>query len=204
MTIAIQMEQIKQLRAESGAGIMECRRALEQMEGQYDRALELLRENAMQAVRSREDRPAMSGLVELYRHGDGRIGVMVEINTETDFAARSEPFQAFAHEIALHIAAAAPLYVSDDEIPADVLAEEARKATERAQREGKPEKVVQRIVEGVLEKFKTGVVLLRQPYIRDDTLNVTELLNQVSARVGERVVIRRFQRWERGETETEE
>ena len=190
------VEIIKQLRSETGAGIMECRNALERSGLQYEDALAYLRETAKVNAQKQANREARQGRVELYSHGDGRIGVMVEINTETEFASRSEAFRNFAHEIALHIAAAAPLYVRDEDIPREVLDEQALEASEKARRAGKPERIIERIVEGVLEKYRNRYVLLRQPYIRDETLNIAQMLNQVINQVGENIVIRRFQRWE--------
>ena len=164
MTTTIEL--IKQLRQESGAGVLDCRLAAQ-------------------------------GLLEVYSHGAGRIAVMVEVCTETDFAARSPALRAFAHEVALQIAAAAPLYVRDEEIPPEVLAEQAEKAAALARSAGKPEKIIPRIIEGTLAKFKERQVLLRQPSIRDETLSMAALLNQTSATVGENIVINRFVRWER-------
>ena len=198
MTVSI--EQIKALREETGAGIMDCRRALEDSDGDFDKALEMLREKGMVKAAERADRIASEGIVELYSHGGGRIGVMVEVNCETDFVARSEAFRTFAHELALQIAAAAPLYITETDIPEEVLEDERQKARAYAIEEGKPEGVIDRIVEGRLKKFLDEVCLLRQPYIRDDDLTVAELLMQQIGSIGENIVIRRFVRWELGET----
>jgi elongation factor Ts len=193
--MTIQMEMIKRLREESGAGVMDCRRAWEQANMEYAAALTLLHEKAAAEAAKRAGREASQGCIEVYTHAGGRIGVMVEINTETDFAARSQAFRSFAHEIALQIAAAAPLFVREEDIPAEVLAEEARQAAEKARSEGKPEAILPRIVSGLQNKKLDQEVLLRQAYIRDETLRVAQLLNQVSATVGEHIVIRRFVRW---------
>ena len=201
------IEMIKQLREETGAGVLDCRKALEQANANYANALEYLRQGAQAAAARRADRPAAEGRLaamgrlEVYAHSNGRIGVMVEINTETDFAGRSGAFSVFAHEIALQIAAAAPLYVSDEDIPAETLRQEGEKAAGRARNEGKPEALIQRIVEGYLKKYRDQHVLLRQVYIRDDKLSVAQLLALASASVGEAVVIRRFVRWELDEGE---
>jgi elongation factor Ts len=194
--MGITIEMIKQLRAETGAGVQDCRKALEQANANYAKAMEDLREKALVMAAKRADRPASQGRLELYSHGNGRIGVMVEINTETDFAGRSGTFASFAHEIALQVAAAAPSYVRDEDIPAEVIAEETQKVTERARGEGKPEAIIPRIVEGFLKKYKDEHVLLRQVYIRDDKVTVAQLLSQAAASVGENIVIRRFVRWE--------
>ncbi len=193
------IELIKQLRVETGAGVQDCRKALEQFEEDYGKALGFLREQGLEKAANRADRPALQGMVEVYTHGNGRVGVLVEVNCETDFAARSPQVRAFAHEIALQVAAAAPRYVRDEEIPAEVLRVEAQKAEARAREEGKPEAILPRIVAGVLEKYKDQVVLLRQVYIRDESLRVSQLLSQTAAAVRENIVIRRVVRWEAGE-----
>ena len=190
------VEVIKQLRAETGAGVMECRKALEQGSMDYAKALSLLREAAAIKAKKQTGREALEGRIELYSHADGRIGVMVEVNTETEFASRSEAFRKFAREVALHVTSAAPLYVRDEDIPATVLDELTGQAAEKARQAGKPEAVIAQITGGVLEKYKNRHVLLRQPYIRDETINVAQLVSQVSGTIGENVVIRRFARWE--------
>ena len=197
--MAITTEQIKALREATSAGVLDCRKALEQANGDFDRALDNLREKGLAKAAKRADREASEGMVELYSHGNGRIGVMVEVNCETDFVARSETFRNFAHEIALQIAAAAPKYIKEADIPEEVLGNERQAARARALEEGKPEAVVNRIVEGRLEKFLDEVVLLRQAYIRDDSLTIEKLLHQQVGSIGENIVIRRFMRWELGE-----
>ncbi|NLG96189.1 MAG: translation elongation factor Ts [Chloroflexi bacterium] len=197
MTITTDM--IKQLREATGAGILDCRKALEQSNGDFEKALDYLREKGLAMAAKRADRTASEGVVELYSHGNGRVGVMVEINCETDFVARSENFRKFAHEIALQIAAASPLYIRDEDIPAEILERETQIATARAREEGKPEHIVPRIVEGYINKYKDETVLLRQPYIRDESITIQELFNQTLVALGENVVIRRFQRWQLGE-----
>jgi elongation factor Ts len=197
--MAVSTEQIKQLREETGAGVLDCRKALEQAGGDFNKALEYLREKGRATAAKRADQEATEGKLELYSHGGGRVGVLVEVNCETDFVARSEAFRTFAHEVALQIAAGAPRYVRAEDIPATVLAQEREKARRFAQEEGKPEAVLDRIVEGKLEKFLDDVCLLRQPYIRDDSLTVEKLLLQNVAAIGENILIRRFVRWELGE-----
>lgn len=201
--MAITTEQIKELREATGAGILDCRKALEKANGDFDKALDFLREKGLATAAKRSGREASEGVVELYSHGNGRVGVMVEVNCETDFVARSEPFREFAHEVALQIAAASPLYISDEDVPESVLAHEREIARRRTLEEGKPENIVDRIVDGRLEKYKDEVVLLRQPYIRDDNLTVQELLLQNVASIGENIVIRRFERWALGESTAE-
>ena len=198
--MAITTEQIKELRQSTGAGILECRKALEKADGDFDKAVDVLREKGLAKAAKRMDRETSEGVLELYSHGAGRVGVMVEVNSETDFVARSEDFRHFAHEIALQIAAAAPLWLREDDIPEDVLARESEIARNRALEEGKPEKVLDRIVEGRLNKFKDESCLLRQIYIRDDDLTVEQLLHDTIVKLGENIVIRRFVRWEVGES----
>lgn len=201
--MAITTEQIKQLRESTGAGILDCRKALEQANGDFDKAVDYLREKGLATAAKRADRQASEGMLELYSHGGGRVGVMVELNCETDFVARSEPFRTLAHELALQIAAAAPHYLRAEDIPAEVLEHEKEIAMARAREEGKPEAILGKIADGRLEKFKDEVCLLRQAYIRDETVTVENLLMQHIAAIGENVVIRRFVRWERGEMTAE-
>ena len=195
----ITTEMIKELRAATNAGILDCRKALTEAGGDFKKAVDYLREKGVATAAKRADRQASNGTVELYSHGGGRVGVMVEVNCETDFVARSEAFRQFAHELALQIAASAPKYISETEIPEAELQHEAEIAKNRAIEEGKPEAVAGKIVEGRLNKFKDEVCLLRQAYIRDETINVEKLLHSTVASTGENVVIRRFQRWELGE-----
>lgn len=197
--MAISTELIKQLRESTGAGILDCRKALEASDGDLKKAMDFLREKGLAMAAKRAERKASEGMLELYSHGNGRVGVMVEVNCETDFVGRSEAFRAFAHEIALQIAAASPVYISEDEIPGDVLEHEKQIAAAKAREEGKPDNIVPKIVEGYINKFKDEMVLLRQLYIRDESITVQDLLNQNIAAIGENIVIRRFVRWALGE-----
>ncbi len=197
--MAITTQQIKDLREETGAGVMDCRDALQQANGDYDEALDFLRQKGIATAAERADREALDGIVELYSHGDGRVGVMVEVNCETDFVARSKTFRTFAHEIALQIAAGAPRYVSPDDIPQEVIDGKRKDAREGALEEGKPENVIDRIVEGRLKKFLDEVCLMRQPYVRDNDITVEELRMQNIGSIGENIIVRRFERWEVGE-----
>ncbi len=202
--MAITTEQIKELRASTGAGILDCRKALEQANGDMAAALDYLREKGLATAAKRAERQASEGVVEIYSHGNGRVGVMVELNCETDFVARSEAFRNLAHELALQVAATSPLYIREEDIPADVLEHEAKIATAKAREEGKPEAILPRIVEGTVNKYKDEFVLLRQPYIRDDSISVQQLINQNVASIGENVIVRRVVRWALGETSQEE
>lgn len=196
----ITKEMIKELRGATGAGVLDCRKALTEANGDYKKAVDFLREKGIATAAKRADRTASQGVVELYSHGDGRVGVMVEVNCETDFVARGEDFRHLAHEIALQIAAAAPHYVREDDIPADVLEHEKEIARARAKEEGKPEAVMEKIVSGRIEKFKDEVVLLRQAYIRDEDLIIEQLVQQTVGKTGENIIVRRFNRWELGES----
>lgn len=196
---AVTTQMIKELREATGAGILDCRKALENADGDFDKAVDFLREKGLATAAKRSDREASEGMVELYSHGKGRVGVMVEVNCETDFVARSEAFRSFAHEVALQIAAGAPKWLRPEDVPAEVYEHEREIARARAREEGKPEAMLERIIDGRIEKFKDEVCLLRQPYVRDEALTIEKLLMQNVAAIGENIVIRRFARWELGE-----
>ena len=196
----ISVELIKKLRDATGSGILDVKEALQNAEGDFDKAVDYLRQKGLAKAAKRSDRDASEGVVELYSHGDGRVGVMVEINCETDFVARSEEFRQFAHEIALQIAAASPRWVKEDQIPDEVIEHEKEIARTRYQEEGKPDNIIDRILDGMVEKFKAENCLVLQSYIRDDELTIQELLHEKIATIGENIVIRRFERWERGES----
>ena len=200
--MAVTTEQIKELRQATGAGILDCRKALEQANGDFEKAVDFLREKGLATAAKRADRDASEGVIELYSHGKGRVGVIVEVNCETDFVANSPAFRTFAHEVALQIAAGAPQYLRPEDISVERLEHEREIARKRAREEEKPEAVIDRIVEGRLEKFKDEVCLLRQAYIRDESVTIEQLLHQNIAALGENIVIRRFQRWELGESIT--
>jgi elongation factor Ts len=201
MEITTQM--IKELRGATNAPMLDCRKALQEADGDFNKAVDWLREKGMATAAKRSDRTASNGVVEMYSHGGGRVGVMVEINCETDFVARAEQFRNLAHEIALQIAASSPKYITAEEIPAAELEHEAGIARARALEEGKPENVLAKIVEGRVEKYKDEVCLMRQTYIRDETITVEKLVLQNVAAIGENVIVRRFQRWELGESTKE-
>ena len=201
--MAVTTEQIKALREQTGVGILDCRKALEDADGDFDLALENLRAKGLATAAKRADREASEGVVELYSHGDGRVGVMVEVNCETDFVARSKEFRNFAHEIALQIAASAPSFIRVEDIPEEIL--ELRRNVLRGQalEEGKPENIVDRIVDGRMDKYLQEISLHKQEYIRDDNLTIEQLLLENIAAIGENIVIRRFERWELGDSTAE-
>ncbi len=197
--MAVSTQQIKELRAATGAGILDCRKALEQADGDFSKAVDFLREKGLAKAAKRSGREASEGVIDLYSHGNGRVGVMVELNCETDFVARSEAFRKLAHEIALQIAAMSPQYVSEADIPEDVVAHEREIARKQALDEGKPEKIIDRIVEGRIAKFKKEVCLLNQASIRDDSITIQDMINEAIVALGENIIVRRFARWALGE-----
>jgi elongation factor Ts len=201
--MTITTEQIKALREQTGVGILDCRKALEDANGDFEIALENLRAKGLATAAKRADREATEGIVELYSHGDGRVGVMVEVNCETDFVARSKEFRNFAHEIALQIAAAAPSYIRTEDVPEDILELRRSVLHEQALEEGKPEEIIDRIVDGRMDKYLQEISLLNQEYIRDDNLTIQKLLLENIAAIGENIIIRRFERWELGESASE-
>ena len=196
--MAITAEQVKELRDRTGAGIMDCKKMLVEAEGNMDKAIELLREKGIAKAAKKAGRVASEGLVDAYIH-NGKYGALVEVNSETDFVANNEDFKAFVRDIAMHVAAIGPKYVSRDEVPATVV--ESEKATLRAQalNEGKSEAVVDKMVEGRLNKFFSEICLLDQPFVKDPDVTVGQLLTNFIAKIGENIVIRRFARFERGE-----
>jgi elongation factor Ts len=199
MMATITTEQIKKLREATNAGIMDCRAALEQADGDYEAALTFLREKGLDMAAKRADREAKDGLIELYTHGGGRVGVMVEVNCETDFVARSDAFRNLAHEIALHIAAASPKWLREEDVPEAALEAEREAVRQRAVEEGKKPEFVEKMLSGRIDKFMDETVLLRQAYMRDDSKTINDLISETVGSLGENVVLRRFARWELGE-----
>lgn len=197
MEVTTQM--IKELREATQAPMLDCRNALVKAEGDFEKAVDILREQGKAKAAKREDRDASNGTIEVYAHGGGRVSVIVEVNCETDFVARSEGFRKFAHTIALQIAAGEAKFVTEDQIPQPVLDREAEVARNTAREQGKPEAMLEKIVEGRLKKFKDEVCLMNQTLFSDDSVTVQQLMNEANISTGERIVIRRFHRWELGE-----
>ena len=195
----ITAEMVKNLRERTGAGMMDCKKALGESGGDMEKAIEYLREKGLAAAAKKAGRIAAEGIVDAYIHGNGRIGVLVEVNVETDFAARNEEFKAFVKDVAMQIAAARPEYVRKEEVPAEVVEKEKGILKAQALNEGKPEKVIEKMVEGRLEKFYKEVCLLEQPWIKDTDKTIKQLLTEKIALIGENISIRRFVRYERGE-----
>ncbi|HHX17351.1 MAG TPA: translation elongation factor Ts, partial [Clostridium sp.] len=180
-------------------GMMDCKKALSESNGDMEKAIEILREKGIASAAKKAGRIAAEGLVDSYIHGDGRIGVLVEVNIETDFAAKNEEFKAFVKDIAMQVAAAKPEYIKREEVPADIIEKEKEILKAQALNEGKPEKIIEKMVEGRIEKFYKEVCLLEQSWVKDPDKTIQELLNEKIATIGENINIRRFARFERGE-----
>lgn len=195
----VTIEQIKELREMTGAGVLDAKKALIAAEGNMDRAVGALREKGLARMAKRADRTANEGLIEMYAHLANRVGVMLELNSESDFVARTDVFRNLAHEIALHIAAMAPKYVSRDEVPREEIEPELEIWRAQAKAEGKPDQIVDKIVEGKLEKFYQEHVALEQPFVKDDSKTVKELIDGATVQLGENIILRRFVRYELGE-----
>jgi elongation factor Ts len=196
--MSIPASQVKELRQQTGAGVLDCRKALEETGGDIEKAAALLRKQGLDKAAKRAERETREGVLDMYSHGDGRVGAMVEVNCETDFVARTESFRTFAHEMALQVVATEPQWVSVEDVPEEVLQEKREAFRQEAMAEGKPEKVIDRIVEGRMEKLLQDMCLLSQPYIRDDSKTVSDLLQETIAATGENIAIRRFVRWSVG------
>ncbi len=196
---SIQAKDVAELRRRTGAGMMDCKKALAETGGDFAKAAEWLRAHGVARAEKRTGRTAKEGLVESYLHHNGSVGVLVEINCETDFVARTDDFRQLAKDVAMHIAASPPIAVTVDQIPPEVIERERRIYAEQVAQEGKPEAVRAKIVEGKLKKFYSEAVLLEQPFVKDDKRTVGELVKEVSGKVGENVVVRRFARFQLGE-----
>jgi elongation factor Ts len=197
--VAISADQVKRLREITGAGMMDCKRALEETGGDLDRAVELLRVKGLADAKKRQGRVAREGVVDAYIHMNGRLGVLIEVNCETDFVANTEAFRVVARDIAMHVAASDPRWISRVDVPEDVIEGERKLYAEQAREQGKPDDVIERIVQGKLEAFYKDNCLMDQPFVRDDTKTVGELVSETSSKVGEKVEVRRFARFKLGE-----
>lgn len=197
--MAVNAAAVKELREKTGAGMLDCKKALEEANGDLTKAAEILREKGLAAAAKKEGRVATEGLIESYIHAGGRIGVLVEVNSETDFVAKNEQFREFVRDVALQIAAANPKYIRREEVPQEALDKEREILTNQALNEGKPEKIVEKIVEGRLSKYYEEYCLLEQPFIKDPDKTMEQLLKEKIATIGENLSIRRFVRYELGE-----
>ena len=195
----ISIELVKDLRQRTGAGVIDCKTALQETKGDVDAAIDYLRKKGLATAAKKAGRIATDGLVSSYIHAGGKMGVLVEINCETDFVAKTEDFQAFVKNIAMHIAATNPQYIRREEIPTEVLEKEKEIYRTQALESGKPAKVIDKIVEGKMERFYSEVCLLEQTYFKDSDLTVKEVLDAMIAKVGENISIRRFARFQLGE-----
>jgi len=195
------MDALRELRARTGAGVLDCRNALAEAGGDIERAIEILRARGLVTAAKRAGRQAAQGLVDAYIHGNGTLGVLVEVNCETDFVARTEEFRRLVHDLALQIAATDPKYISRDQIPEEVLERERQIASAELQEvmRGKPPEALERAIAGKLEKWIQSVVLLEQPFIRDEGRRVADVIAEVIAKTGENIVVRRFCRFRVGE-----
>jgi elongation factor Ts len=189
---------VKELREKTGAGMLDCKKALTDVDGNIEKAIEILREKGLAAVAKKAGRIAAEGIVEAYIHG-GRIGVLVEVNSETDFVAKNEEFRTFVKDVAMQIAASNPQFVSRDDVPQDLIEKEKEILRKQALNEGKPEKIVDKMVEGRIEKYFKDVCLLEQDFVKDPDMTVRQLLTDKIAKIGENLSIRRFARYEVGE-----
>ena len=197
----IPASEVKKLRELTGAGMMDCKRALQETDGDIDKAVELLREKGLASAAKRADRAADQGLIDSYIHFNNTVGVLVEVNSETDFVANTGEFRQLVKDIALHIASpAAPRWLTREDVPADIVQQEEHIALAQAKEAGKPENVLDKIVEGKLNAFYQGSVLLEQPYVKDDGKTIQQLVDEVAAKVGEKVAVRRFVRYKLGES----
>ena len=187
--------EVKKLRQQTGLGMMDCKRALQESDGEIDKAVEYLRKQGMSAVEKRAGREASEGLIASYIHQGSRLGVMVEVNCETDFVARTDDFQEFAKDVAMHIAASQPLAVDREGIPAEEVEKEKAIFLEQAKNEGKPEHIAEKIVAGRLEKFYQENCLLEQVFVKNSDQTVGELVTEMTAKIGEKISVRRFTRF---------
>ncbi len=197
--MAISASDVKDLRERTGCGMMDCKKALAECDGNIEKAVDLLREKGLAKAAKKAGRAAKEGRVFYYIHTNGKIGVLLELDCETDFVAKTDEFQLLGHEISMHIAAAAPLYVSPDDVPAEELEREKEVYRQQALQDGKPESMLDKIAEGRVRKFYETICLLEQPWVKDGDKKIGGLLMDAIAKLGENMVIRRFSRFSIGE-----
>ncbi|HYU93165.1 MAG TPA: translation elongation factor Ts [Actinomycetota bacterium] len=195
----ISAEEVKRLRQRTGAGMMDSKKALQEAGGDMDRAVEILRERGLASAQKRAGRSATQGVIDAYIHHNNTVGVLVEVNCETDFVAKTEEFRRLARNVALHIASAMPQWVTREEVPEEILETERRIYEAEARQKGKPDNALDRIVEGKLQGFFKTTVLLDQPFVKEPEKTIQQLIDEVSAKVGEKVAVRRFVRYKLGE-----
>ena len=195
----ISAEEVKRLRQRTGAGMMDSKKALQEAGGDMERAVEILRERGLASAQKRAGRSATQGVIDAYIHHNNTVGVLVEVNCETDFVAKTEEFRSLARDVALHIASAMPQWVTREEVPEDILETERRIYEAEARQKGKPDNALDRIVEGKLQGFFKTTVLVDQPFVKEPDKTIQQLIDEVSAKVGEKVAVRRFVRYKLGE-----
>lgn len=191
------MEDIKNLRERTGAGMMDCKKVLEEANGDFDKAIELLRKKGAATAAKRAERDAKEGVIVSYIHGT-RIGALLELNSETDFVAKNEDFKALAQDLVMHVAAAAPEYVTPEEVPAEIIEKEKEIEREQLKDSGKPADVIEKILEGKINKFYSQVCLMKQPFVKDPSVTIEDIINEKTAAIGEKIAVRRFARFELG------
>lgn len=197
--MAITAKDVADLRAQTGAGMLDCKKALDESNGDIEKAVEWLRKRGVAKAAKRADKVTAEGAVASYIHGAGKVGVLVEVNCETDFVAKNDNFQELTRDIAMHIAAAAPKYLTREEVPAELVAKEKDVYAEQLKNEGKPEEIIEKILGGKLDKFYSEICLLEQKYIKDEDITIEQLLTKMTGEIGEKISIRRFTRYELGE-----
>ncbi|MGI5818203.1 MAG: translation elongation factor Ts [Armatimonadota bacterium] len=197
--MSVNAENVKKLREKTGAGFMDCKNALTEAGGDMEKAIDLLRQKGIDVAMAREGRAAEEGIISSYIHAGNQIGVLVDLRCETDFVARTDEFREFGRDIAMQVAAMHPRWVSPEDVPEEALAREREVLTQQALEEGKPEHIVEKMVDGRLQKFYADVCLIKQPFIRDDSVTIEDRLNELVAQTGERVLISRFVRFQVGE-----
>ncbi|HIY78327.1 MAG TPA: translation elongation factor Ts [Candidatus Borkfalkia excrementavium] len=197
--MAITASDVNELRQKTGVGMMDCKKALTEANGDMDKAIEILREKGMAAAAKKAGRIAAEGVVDSYIHMGGKVGVLVEVNCETDFVARGDQFKALVHDIALQIAASKPTYITKEEVPESVLDEEKKILKIQAMNEGKPEAIAEKMVQGRIKKYYEDFCLLEQPFVKDPSKTIGQLITEAVAAIGEKITVRRFARFEMGE-----
>ena len=199
--MAITTELIKKLREKTGVGIMDCKVALKECDGDLEKAVEYLRKKGIATAKKRSDRTTSQGQIQSYIHAGGKIGVLVEVNCETDFSAKTDDFSDFVKDLAMQIAASNPVAIDRDSIPSDLLEKEKDIYSTQAKESGKPEKIIAKIVEGKLEKFYSEACLLEQPFVKNPDITIQDLLNELMAKTGEKMIIKRFVRYQLGDSD---
>ena len=197
--MSISVEQIKQLREKTGCGMMDCKKVLLETKGNEEKAINMLREKGLAAVAKRAGRTAAQGLVDSYIHFGGKIGVLIEVNSESDFVAKNLEFQTFVKDLSLQIAASSPQYISREEVPEEIIKNEEQIIKAQAEKEGKPAKAMEKIITGRIDKFYAEICLMEQPFVKDPKTKISDLLATLVAKIGENIVVRRFTRYQLGE-----